>query len=256
MYLNLTMYGHPAESGYGPAGYMFELSVNRAAANASNFFKWLTYSHSLLIWLAWPAALVVLRKERWAWRLSAVAAAALAPYLFYLVFDDWESPRFILPAILIVFVLSGRAVGRSAHRTATAQLAITILVFAAAVASFRFLDRESAFTYGVGEAKYPLAGEWVLAHTPDRAVVLAALHSGSIRFYANRETIRWDQMPPGSLAATMKSLTAAGYEPYLVIDTSSEPPLFAERFKSEPNVKFEQVARVRVVNIYRFLSAS
>ena len=89
---------------------MFELSTSRLAANVSNFSKWLTYSHTPLFWLLWPGALLVLRHQRWAWHLSAVAAAAAAPYLFYIVFDDWESSRFLLPSIALITILSVRAI--------------------------------------------------------------------------------------------------------------------------------------------------
>src|SRR6185436_14592018 len=91
--INRALYGQMFTSGYGPTSHLFELSAERLSANVSNFAKWLTYSHSPAVWLIWPAALTVLRARRWAWQLSAVAAAAAAPYLFYLVFDDWESRR-------------------------------------------------------------------------------------------------------------------------------------------------------------------
>src|SRR5207248_5409959 len=52
---------------------------------------------------------LVLRERKWAWQMSAVAAAAALPYLFYLVFDDWESTRFLLPTILIVLILAADA---------------------------------------------------------------------------------------------------------------------------------------------------
>lgn len=88
MAINRMLYGNVRTSGYGPASYMFEISRFRFAANVANFEKWLTYSHTAVVWLLWPAALFVLRRRRWAWQVSAVAAAAAAPYLFYLVFDD------------------------------------------------------------------------------------------------------------------------------------------------------------------------
>jgi hypothetical protein len=86
-------------------------------------------------------------------------------------------------------------------------------------------------------------------------VVLAALHSGSIRFYGQRETIRWDQIPADKLEATLHNLRDQGYEPYLALDVPSEPPLFDERFAGRSTTTLEQIARIRVVNIYRFVSA-
>ena len=120
------------------------------------------------------------------------------------------------------------------------------------MASHRFLQREDVYRLRDAEAKYALAGEWIRARTPERAVVLAGLHSGSIRFYGSRPTIRWDEVPSDKLSATLHSLEAAGYQPYLALDLPSEPPLFADRFRGDPGVRIEQIGRVRVVNIYRF----
>ena len=99
-------------SGYGSASHMFEISFSRIAANLSNFGKWLIYSRSTLFWLAWPGALVVLRRDRRAWELSAIAAAAAAPYLFYLVFDTWDSSRFLLPTIVLGLIVCARALSQ------------------------------------------------------------------------------------------------------------------------------------------------
>ena len=112
IWVNATLYGTLTMSGYGSASHMFELSFSRIAANLSNFGKWLIYSRSTLLWLAWPGALVVLRRDRRAWELSAIAAAAAAPYLFYLVFDNWDSSRFLLPTIVLVLIVCARALSQ------------------------------------------------------------------------------------------------------------------------------------------------
>lgn len=265
MAINLTLYGNVRTSGYGPASYMFEISRFRLAANVSNFAKWLTHSHTAIIWLLWPAGLFVLRRRRWAWQVSAVAAAAAAPYLFYLVFDDWESSRFVLPTILMVLILAARALSilltqpssASAsrwHPASAAPLVLFLIAFGCAAASHRFLQNEGVYRLRNLEAKYQLAGDWIESHLPERAVVFAGLHSGSIRFYGNRQTIRWDQIPSDKLSPSLRNLEAAGYEPYLALDAASEPPLFAERFRADPAVQTEQIGRVRVVNFYRFAS--
>ena len=72
--------------------------------------------------------------------------------------------------------------------------------------------------------------------------------------YGHRATIRWDHIPERSLTPTLRKLVDAGYEPYLALDLPTEPPMFAARFSAEP-VNMEPVARVRVVNIYKFVSA-
>jgi hypothetical protein len=266
MTLNHVLYGSIGSSGYGPAAHMFQLSWARLAANVSNFGKWLTYSHTALVWLLWPAGLIILRRRPWAWQISAVAVAAAAPYFFYLVFDDWESSRFLLPAIVLVLILFARALAVAlsphpshpshlSHLSHPSHLVFLLLAFLWAITSHRFLEREGVYRFASVESKYALVGDWFKTHTPERAVVLAALHSGSIRFYGQRETIRWDQIPADKLEATLHSLRDRGYEPYLALDVPSEPPLFEARFGSQPGASAEQIARVRVVNIYRFVSA-
>jgi hypothetical protein len=257
MGLNVMLYGNARTSGYGPTSYMFELSASRLAANVANFGKWLTYSHTVLIWFLWPASLVILRKRTWAWQISLVAAAAAAPYLFYLVFDDWESSRFVLPTILLVLILAARAVGDVCQRLnpRVAAAAVVVTAIACAAASHLFLQRQDVYRLLDLEAKYELAGQWIDVHLPPRAVVFASQHSGSIRYYGHRQTIRWDQVPEDKMSATLHNLESAGYEPYLALDVASEPPLFEERFRQDPAVRTEQIGRVRVVNIYRFVSA-
>lgn len=259
--LNVALYGGLGASGYGSPSHMFELSLPRLVANASNFGKWLTYSHTALFWLLWPGALFVLRRQPSAWHMSAVAAAAAIPYLFYLVFDDWESSRFLLPSIALILILFARAVAhlfsatpRLARAEGSSHVFMLAMAFACAAASHRFLDREGIYRLPTLEAKYALAGEWFKANTSERVVVLAGLHSGTIRLYGERATIRWDQIPEQALTATLRALIDAGYEPYLALDLPSEPPLFEERFRKQPP-HAEQIARVRVVNIYKLVSA-
>jgi hypothetical protein len=265
MAINLVLYGNVHTSGYGPASYMFELSATRLLANAGNFGKWLTFSHTWLVWALWPASMIVLRRQKWAWQISVVAAAAAAPYLFYLVFDDWEASRFVLPAILLMLVLAATAMGElfaRANRMAASgfsrtviPIGVLILALACAAASHRFLQRQDVYRLWDLELKYSLAGAWIDGHLPQRAVVFAGQHSGSIRYYGHRQTIRWDQIPEDKMSATLHNLEAAGYEPYLALDVAGEPPRFDERFRQDPAVRTEQIGRIRVVNFYRFVSA-
>jgi hypothetical protein len=122
------------------------------------------------------------------------------------------------------------------------------------VVSHRFLEREGIGQLATLEAKYPLVGEWFRKNTSERVVVLAGLHSGPIRFYGDRQTIRWDQIPERALSGTIATLIAEGFEPYLALDAPSEPALFTARFGGIP-INAQQVARVRVVSIYKFMSA-
>ena len=258
--INASLYGSIRSSGYGSAADLFELSYAKFAANLFNFGRWLTYSHTPLVWLIWPVGLGVLWRRLWAWQVSAVALAAALPYFFYGVYNDWESTRFLLPGLVLVLILAARALSAVLAKLSSAPnapshlsaLVFVVVGFICLAASHRFLTREGVYDYGRLEAKYELVGDWFQRHTSERTVVLSALHSGSIRLYGPRQTIRWDEIPPGMLAPTLRSLEGHGYEPYLALDLPSEPPLFADRFRSElGGLEIKPVARVRVVNIYR-----
>jgi hypothetical protein len=252
MLLNISLYGSATMSGYGSASHMFELTPGRFGAAAANFGKWILYSRTVPVWLVWPAALVLFRRERWAWELSAIAVAAAAPYQFYLVFDNWASLRFLLPAMVLFLVLSARALGHVSSRS-WRPVPLFLIALSCAVAARQFVIREDVGRGRTDEEKYPLVGAWFREHTSDRAVVLSSLHSGAIRLYSGRQTLRWDEIPENALDATIQKLAGLGYEPYLALDMPSEPPLFEQRFKSR-KVIAEPLARVRVVVIYKFLS--
>jgi hypothetical protein len=257
MLLNISLYGSATMSGYGTASHMFELTSARFGAAISNFGKWLLYSRTVPVWLAWPAALFLFRKQRFAWELSAIAVAAAAPYLFYLVFDNWASLRFLLPTIVLATVLAARALTHASMRAVGRSWTPVVLFLIAAccgVVAQQFVIREDVGRGRADEEKYPLVGAWFREHTTNRAVVLSSLHSGAIRLYSGRQTLRWDQIPENALDATIETLAGLGYEPYLALDTPSEPPMFEERFKNRA-VAAEPLARVRVVIIYRFVSA-
>ena len=60
--------------------------------------------------------------------------------------------------------------------------------------------------------------------------MLAAQHSGSIRYYSGRPTFRWDLLSPGRLDQALATFRAQGYEPFLVVD-GGEYEEFSKRFQ-------------------------
>ena len=141
--LNATLYGTMTMSGYGSASHMFEVSFSRIAANLSNFGKWLMYSHSLF-WLAWPGALVVLRRDRRAWELSAIAAQPRLSYMLYLVFDNWDSSRFLLPTIVLVLIVCARALSQLLNLPTTRVWRPAVMIAIAYICGFPF--RNNSFS--------------------------------------------------------------------------------------------------------------
>ena len=79
------------------------------------------------------------------------------------------------------------------------------------------------------EARYPLAGEWVNINTPGNSVVLANQHSGSLRWYGKRQTLRWDFIAPADLAKTVRELESHGATVYVALE-GAEVEMFDSRF--------------------------
>jgi hypothetical protein len=253
--LNQTLYGGAAASGYGPAGDLFQ--AVRIAANIRNYIGWITYSHTILFWVLCVIGIVALRREPWAWAMLAVAAGVVFPYLFYLTFTDWESPRFLLPALAIVTLVA--AVGIT--RVMAAGLgrvwcvpALILLVCAGAYWAHGVLRQQHVFELSVGEAKYPLVGQRVHELTPANAVVFSALHSGTIRYYGARDTVRWDVVPAGALQSSVARLRELQRPTFLVLDVPGEEELFRRTFAADLSaLELTIVARVREVEIFQLM---
>ncbi len=64
-------------------------------------------------------------------------------------------------------------------------------------------------------------------------MIIAAQHSGSIRYYAGRLTLRWDTGDPAWLDRTVEWLAANGHHPYFVLEEAEIAALRAGHGSSE-----------------------
>jgi len=249
--LNASLYGSAMGSGYGSPASL--LDPARIAGNLASYTIWITRTHTLAFWIVFGAALAVLSGRRWPVRFSLVAAAAAAPYLFYLTWNDWESIRFVLPGLALTLVVSARGVdvALARHVQRLRPLLLLAIALACAAASHQFLSSRQVFDLWRGESKYPRVGQWVRDETPAGAVIVSSLHSGSIHYYAGRETLRWDLVPAGMLAPSVASLAAQGRAVYVALDTPSEGDPFAARFREDlVHLSMIPLARVDEVLLY------
>jgi hypothetical protein len=97
--------------------------------------------------------------------------------------------------------------------------------------SNRWLDRHGTWRLAEVEARYPLAARWVREVTPQNAMVMAAQHSGSIRHYAGRFTLRWDVLKPEALLPTLRALHAQDIDVFAAFE-GVELDRFRERFRA------------------------
>jgi hypothetical protein len=81
---------------------------------------------------------------------------------------------------------------------------------------------------------------------PGNAFVLAAQHSGSIRYYAHRPTLRWDLLSPTRLDQALATFRSQGFEPILVVD-ANEYDAFRERFEATGQRGVQQLVPLAVI---------
>jgi len=76
-------------------------------------------------------------------------------------------------------------------------------------------------------------------------------HSGSLRWYAGRQTVRWDRMTPEELVPTIGELEARGATVYAALE-GTEQQEFDAKFSTElARLTVDPVGRVRNVLMLR-----
>jgi hypothetical protein len=183
--------------------------------------------------------------------------ATAAPYLVYAPrFEDWEILRFLLPTLPFVFISCASGVvwlANGVNHPLRANIVATVVAIAIAAGSYAFLLDHSTFDLHVSEMKYPLVGEWFARNTPQNAVAISALHSGSLRFYSDRATLRMEALPEGALLETVNALQRAAYVPYVVLEQGDEYEEFEHRFHPDAigSLTITPEARIRGVQVLR-----
>jgi hypothetical protein len=223
------LYGDPLASGYGSIRGLFSWST--ASINASIYARWGVAALGLP-WLAAAAiGLAASSDRRPRLVMAAVGGGVVVPYLFYRPYDHWETLRFLLPVIAVATAIAAFGLAAVARRVAglAGPLVTAALTVLLAWTWWTWIVAHQVLTMPAHEARHRLAGDMVRQATPADAVVLALQHSGSLRYYADRPTLNWDRIPPGSLDATVKALQANGHRVYALIDSDEERAMFDGR---------------------------
>jgi hypothetical protein len=222
-------YGDALASGYGSVASLF--SVERAWFNARSYGYWSLRAIGPVAIGAFAIGLGV------SGRLPRVAVLLVAlsvggPYLFYRPYDHWETLRFLLPIIVVGAIVAAaglmtvaRAVAGASFGAAPAAL-VAVLTASMWVA---WISTNHVLTMPASEARHRVAADLVAETTPETAVVLALQHTGSLRYYARRQTVNWDRIPQGAFDATVAALEAAGHPVFLMLDSIDERTMFEAR---------------------------
>jgi hypothetical protein len=238
-FLNHYWYGSPLVSGYGTLDSLY--GWEHLAPNLARYPRWLMGAHTPIVLLALAAPIVLWRRPRIADlaatpRAVAVAwlcfiAAVFASYIVYIPFDEWWYLRFVLPAFPPMLVLTSVVLAAVTTKTGPARVPLTAVIVAVlAWRGFDYATDRHALTFREGERRYVAMGEYIARTLPDRAVLLSMQHSGSVRYYSGRLTIRYDWIRPNWLDAVIRELRARGYHPYIVLEEWEEPE-FKARFE-------------------------
>jgi hypothetical protein len=190
-----------------------------------------------------------------------VAIAALfivmvwASYVFYLPFEGWWTLRFLLPAFPAFCVLACVGLFRAAAGLPSASRGPAVAAVLALVLwwSLGFVGASHALDSS-DEWRFATMGREVARQVPRESVVLAFLHSGSVRYYADRLTMRWDRIEPSQLDGAVAHLQQRGYTTFILLDKADEEA-FRTRFAGasrlaaldwQPQVTVPGVALYRV----------
>jgi hypothetical protein len=221
--INARLYGSPLASGYDLTdGFL----LSYVWPNLQRYGGWLISAETPFA-LAGLAGLAVSTGRLWRteasrdarWLLGGMAAIVWISYLLFVPWDAWWYLRFLLPA-WPAMTLGTASMAAALYRipSSGARAAAILLLAAIGVHGVWQAVERQVFVVARGEAKYVEVAKTVESLTDPDAVIIAAQHSGSIRYYAGRLTLRWDVGDPAWLDRTVDWLAAHGHHPYFVLE--------------------------------------
>jgi hypothetical protein len=231
--INAHLYGAPGRSGYGDLSELFAWRF--LWDNLSRYPKWLIESHTPLIGLFVVPLIAVRRVEAGARAAMLLCGAFILVlwvcYLFYIPFEAWWFLRFVLASFPPMLVLALHGWRLIVSRLPSWGRAVVLAGVFGGVATFqvRQIQDMRLLDFRDWESAYPSAAGYVDKALPRNAVIITMQHSGSVRFYANRLTIRFDVLDPAWWPRALDALVAKGYRPYVLLSPSEEEP-FRHRF--------------------------
>ena len=231
---NARVYESALTSGYGTTADLYALGF--FVTDIRQFAAWMAAVETPVVLLAGvffvaPGLLPPARVPFARLLFGGSLLVVLLSYLFYRPFDAWWYLRFLLPMWPVTMLLTAAALEAIVSRWLRHAY---VFALTAAVAFFAWhglhvaVDRR-AFDLGRGERRYVDVARFVAAHTDPDAVILSVQHSGSLRIYADRLTLRYDALDPLWLDRTVAYLESIGRRPYYVLD-GGEVEAFRRRF--------------------------
>ncbi len=224
--INDYLYGSPLRSGYAPLQELYRWE--HVMPNLDRYPRWLLTTQSPFIYLGFVAPFLTRVKSQ-SWLLLAFAGLVILLYIPYGYFerDNWGYLRFLLPAypaLIVLSLLAGVALVGRVVPDARRSVIVTI-IFVIVLAGWQSYESVRRNTLGLRhvEQRYVDVGRYIAAGMPSDAVLIAALHSGSIRYYSARVTIYYPNLHFTELDRAVAALIAMGRRPYFVLEQGEEP---------------------------------
>ena len=234
--VNAYLHGAPWRTGYGDVRGIFAMAY--APVNLRNYWTWITETQTLLFPLALLALArpSVLQGDRNRWEalrpaFLAIVVLTLLSYVFYIPLEAWWYLRFLLPGFPIAAALLGASIVRVC-RPAPPQVRPWLMAMLCApclVVGARQAVALGAFNLRPFEHRYVEAAQAVEALTPPGAIIVSLQHSGSVRYYGHRVSLRYDLLPPEWLDRALLFLRDAGHPTYVLLEAWEETE-FRRRF--------------------------
>jgi len=230
---NDRLYGSPFSSGYGELTSAF--SPEYVLANLQRYLSWLVTTQTPvavagLVAVVAPAGFWrTARAARARWLFAGSALVVWLSYLVYLPFDAWWYLRFLLPAWPAMALGVGALAAAIFHaRAPWARWAAILLVAAVGGYGIAYAAQSGLETIRAGEAKFVEVARAVRSATPPDAVIFSDLHSGTLRYYGGRITVRWKAMDTEWIDPAVTWLIDHGHHPYFLVEMSEMPYLIAK----------------------------
>jgi len=228
LWLNRELYGSSFASGYGDATRLF--SPAHIQDNLTNFGRALLQTQYLVPLLGIMAPIIFAGDQRKLAVVVLIAAVVVAAiYLLYQPYPEWWYLRFLIPAIVLLLMLTSAVAVEMATRARMGGV-IPIAAVLLAILGTRAAGDRQAFELQQLEGRYRDTAALVVDRLPANAVLITVWQSGSVRFHAGREAVMWDSLDPAWLDRAIAWLTGRGLQPYLLFERREEPE-FRARFR-------------------------
>jgi hypothetical protein len=246
------LYGSPVRSGYGPLGEYYDAS--HILPNLHSYLSWLAESQTPFAYLGFAGLALAVRRlwpltpdRSMVVALGAFVMTLWGQYAAFQLLSSWIYLRYVVaswPALMLGVAAVALVPIRWAGKPA--MLVTTVVIIGVGWWTVGFAGRTGGLTARQGEHKFPGAGTLARGRTGEASVVLAGLHSGSMRYYGGRMTMRADVLDREWLDRSVEWFDQRGIHTYALLE-QEEVESFLDRFAGQQRARLTG----RLVFVYR-----